>query len=249
MNTFRDPITHNTEDVPETYAETNKPRSGAKLNWLRAAVLGANDGVVSISSLIVGVAGATNSAHFIVTAGIAGTVAGALSMAVGEFVSVSSQRDAERVLLERKRLELINDPEGELKELASIYQHKGLSPQTAQLVAEELTKRDAFAAHVDAELNIDPDDLTNPAHAAYASAIAFFCGALIPLLAALLSPPRLHILMIFISVIIALTITGTLSAHVGGASKIKATTRVIIGGVLAMAVTYGIGKLFGVSGI
>ena len=249
MTIYRDPVSHKEEEQHSTFKEAQaEASSGAKLNWLRAAVLGANDGIVSISALIVGVAGATSSSQVIVTAGIAGTVAGALSMAVGEYVSVSSQRDAERVLLEKERKELQNFPEQELEELTSIYQGKGLSRQTAEVVAKELTERDAFAAHVDAELGIDPDDLTNPWHAAYASAIAFFTGAVIPLFASL-APGSIRIPLIFAAVIIALTITGAVSAHVGGAHKKTAIFRVVAGGVLAMAITFGIGKLFGVAGI
>ncbi len=223
--------------------------SSSKLNWLRAAVLGANDGIVSVASIVVGVAGASDTPSFILTAGVAGLVAGALSMAVGEYVSVSTQRDTERALLEKERWELENQPEEELSELAALYEKKGLSHETAHLVAEELTAHDAFAAHVDAELGIDPDELTNPWHAALASAISFFSGAIIPLVAILLPPHDLRIPVTFISVLVALAITGSLSAHVGGARKTRATIRVVLGGAIAMAVTYGIGKLFGVVGI
>ena len=223
--------------------------SAPKLNWLRAAVLGANDGIVSVASIVVGVAGASNTPGFILTAGVAGLVAGALSMAVGEYVSVSTQRDTERALLEKERWELENQPEAELRELAELYERKGLSHETAHLVAEELTAHDAFAAHVDAELGIDPDGLTNPWHAALASAVSFFSGAIIPLVAILVPPPDIRIPITFISVLFALAITGSLSAHVGGARKTRATIRVLVGGAIAMAVTYGIGKLFGVVGI
>ncbi|MEI8130544.1 MAG: VIT family protein [bacterium] len=240
MTTQRDPIVHT-----EIHATT----INSKLNWLRAAVLGANDGIVSVSSVVVGVAGATNTTGFILTAGVASLVAGALSMAVGEYVSVSTQRDTERALLEKERWELVNEPEAEQQELATIYQQKGLSEKTAQLVAQELTDHDAFAAHVDAELGLDPDDLTNPWHAAYASGAAFFCGAIIPLLAIVLPPASIRIPVTFGAVIIALIITGGLSAHAGGASKRKATLRVVGGGLIAMLVTFGIGKLFGVAGI
>ena len=147
-----------------------------KSNWLRAAVLGANDGIVSTAGLVVGVAGATDSKLIILTAGLAGIIAGALSMAAGEYVSVSTQRDIEKSLLEKERKELKDSPEYELAELASLYQAKGLSKQTALLVAKELTKKDAFAAHVDIELGIDPNNLTNPWSAAYASAASFFAS-------------------------------------------------------------------------
>lgn len=234
---------------PNTHVELNAFMTGSKVNWLRAAVLGANDGIVSVSSVIVGVAGASNSRSFILTAGVAALVAGALSMAVGEYVSVSAQRDSEKALLEKERIELATVPEQELEELTGLYQKKGLSRSTAEVVARELTARDAFAAHVDAELNIDPNNLTNPFHAAYASGAAFFCGAIIPIIAILISSPSMHVTATFISVIIALIITGSLSAYAGGASKRVATIRVVLGGVITMVVTYGIGKLFGVSGI
>lgn len=216
-------------------------------NWLRAAVLGANDGIVSVSSIVVGVAAAGSSPQVILTSGVAAVVAGALSMAVGEYVSVSTQRDTEKALLMKEQWELDNEPEKELEELTSIYEHKGLSRQTAQLVAEELTQKDAFAAHIDAELGINPDQLTNPWHAAYASALSFFVGAVIPLIVVIIAPKEYKTLCTFISAIFALSITGALSAHAGGASKRKATVRVVAGGIIAMIVTFGIGKLFGVS--
>lgn len=226
--------------------EWHESGSGTKLNWLRAAVLGANDGIVSVAAIVVGVAGASNSAGFILTAGVAGLVAGALSMAVGEYVSVSTQRDTEKALLEKERLELQNEPAEELEELALIYEGKGLSQATARTVAAELTAHDAFAAHVEAELHIDPNGLTNPWHAAFASAAAFLAGAFIPLVAIALPPENLRLPVTFAAVLVALVITGTLSAHAGGADKMKATVRVVAGGVLAMVITFGIGKLFGV---
>lgn len=240
MNNFRDPIAH---------VEVSDGATNSKLNWLRAAVLGANDGIVSVASVIVGVAGASTDTRAIITAGVAALVAGALSMAVGEYVSVSTQRDTEKALLEKERIELETVPEQELEELTTIYQSKGLSRQTAEIVAGELTAHDAFMAHVEAELRIDPNDLTNPWHAAYASGLAFLCGAVIPLIAILVTPASFHVLATFISVIIALSITGALSAQAGGANKTIATIRVVLGGVIAMVITFGIGKLFGVVGI
>lgn len=221
----------------------------AKLNWLRAAVLGANDGIVSIAGLVVGVASATSSPELIFTAGMAGIVAGAISMAAGEFVSVSSSRDTERALIEEERKALKEHPERELKELAAIYAHKGLSHETAMKVAKELSEKDAFAAHVDAELGIDPDNLTNPWHAAFASAAAFLIGAIIPLIAVLIPPTEMKVPVTFVSVIFALILTGLLSANVSGANPVKATVRVVIGGALAMIITYLVGQLFGVTGI
>ena len=231
------------------HREPHQSDSGSKLNWLRAAVLGANDGIVSVASIVVGVAGASNSAGFIFTAGIAGLVAGALSMAVGEYVSVSTQRDTERALLEKERYELEHEPEAELAELTSLYAAKGLSQETALQVARELTAHDAFAAHVDAELHIDPNALTNPWQAAIASAASFLSGAIIPLIAVVLPPESIRIPVTFAAVLVALIITGTLSAYAGGANKTRATVRVVVGGLLAMAITYGIGKFFGVVGI
>lgn len=231
------------------HAEYHTEGSWAKLNWLRAAVLGANDGVVSVASIVVGVAGASNTSGFILTAGVAGLVAGALSMAVGEYVSVSTQRDTERALLEKERKELREEPEAEFAELTSLYEKKGLTPATAALVARELTDHDVFAAHVDAELHIDPNDLTNPWHAALASALAFLSGAVIPLVAIALPPAEFRIPVTFAASLAALMITGTLSAQAGGANKTAATVRVVLGGILAMAVTFGIGRAFGVIGL
>ncbi len=229
--------------------EPHKTDANSTLNWLRAAVLGANDGVVSVASIVVGVAGASDTTGFIITAGVAGLVAGALSMAVGEYVSVSTQRDTERALLAKERRELAEMPEQEFAELTAIYEGKGLSKETALKVATELTAHDAFAAHVDAELHINPDDLTNPWHAAFASAASFFCGAIIPLVAIALPPAGIRIPVTFAAVLVVLIITGVLSAYAGGANKTIATVRVVVGGILAMVITFGIGKLFGVVGI
>lgn len=237
------------EKVNETHPEPHSVNVGARLNWLRAGVLGANDGIVSVAGLVVGVAGANNSTTLILTAGLAGIVAGAISMAAGEYVSVSSSRDTEKALLEKEKFELKHYPEAELDELTAIYERKGLSHKTALTVAEELTKKDVFAAHVDAELKIDPENLTSPSHAAFASAIAFLAGAAIPLAFIIILPESIRIVGTFISVLIALAITGTISALIGGASIIKAVTRVVAGGALAMVVTYGIGRLLGVAGI
>ncbi len=222
---------------------------GSKLNWLRAAVLGANDGIVSVAALVVGVAGATDSASFIFTAGIAGVIAGALSMAVGEYVSVSSQSDTEKALIEKERRELAEEPDIELEELTKIYENKGLSRSTAETVAKELTAHDALTAHLEAELNIRQEHLTNPWQAAVASAASFFAGAALPMIAITVPPPEWRIQVTFVSVALALAITGSLSAYVGDASKKRATMRVVMGGALAMAITFGIGKIFGVTGI
>ncbi len=233
----------------QTHLEPHALSTNVRLNWLRAAVLGANDGIVSTAGIVVGVAGATSSSLVIITAGVAGVVAGALSMAAGEYVSVSSQKDSEKALLQKERQELIDFPEEELKELEQIYVKKGLSQSTAELVAKELTERDAFTAHVDAELGINPDDLTNPMHAAVASALSFLSGSIIPIVAIIIVPTPYKIPITFVSVVIALAITGSLSAHAGGAGKLRATLRVVIGGAIAMIVTFGIGRLIGMSGL
>lgn len=230
------------------HPEWHTGSDSAQLNWLRAAVLGANDGIVSVAAVVVGVAGAAADVNFILTAGVAALVGGALSMAVGEYVSVSTQRDTEKALLQKERFELDNYPEQELEELADIYQKKGLSSETAHVVARELTANDAFAAHVDAELGIDPHDLTNPWHAAYASAASFLVGGVIPL-AMVFTPEYMRVPAIFAGVLVALAITGSVSAHVGGADKKTATLRNIAGGALAMIITFGVGKLFGIVGL
>lgn len=233
--------------IKKEHPEYHKNHSSSKLNWLRAAVLGANDGIVSIAGLVVGVASATSNAQIILAAGIAGIIAGALSMAAGEYVSVSSQKDSEKALLALEAYELKYFPEEELKELAMIYENKGLSPNTAKKVAKELTDHDPFRAHVEAELGINPDELTNPWHAAIASAASFIVGACIPLVAIILPPDDMKIWVTFISVVFALSLTGYLSARVGGAKARKAIVRVVAGGVLAMVVTYVIGQVFGVN--
>jgi VIT1/CCC1 family predicted Fe2+/Mn2+ transporter len=171
-------------------------------------VLGANDGIVSVAGIVVGVAGATSARGAIFTAGIAGLVAGAVSMALGEYVSVSSQRDSEHALLAKEKRELADTPDDERTELAAIYQTKGLSPATAWTVAEELTAHDALAAHLDAELNLDPQDIASPAQAAAASALSFTLGALLPLLAILLPPAHLRVPVTVVAVLIALGVAG-----------------------------------------
>ena len=225
--------------------EPHADNLAARLNWLRAAVLGANDGIVSVAGLVVGVAGATTDRPAIMVAGVAGLVAGALSMAAGEFVSVSTQRDSEQALLAKERRELVEEPDEELAELAGIYVAKGLSPELARQVAVELTEHDALGAHAEAELGIDPDELTNPWHAAWASMLAFTVGALLPLLTIVLSPPDLRVVVTGLSVTVALTITGWVSARIGGSPPRSAVLRNVAGGVLAMAVTFLIGSAFG----
>lgn len=219
--------------------------STSMLNRLRAAVLGANDGVVSVSSIVLGVAGATDSRGVIFTAGLAGLVAGALSMMVGEYVSVSSQRDTERSFIAREKRRLKDAPEHEVNGLAEIYEAKGLSKVTARKVAQELSAGDALKAHLDAELNLDEDDLNNPWEAGIASLLSFTAGGLIPLVAILLASVHWRFGVTFVAVLVALTLTGYLSATVGGASRRRAIVRVVVGGAIAMVVTFAIGHLFG----
>jgi VIT1/CCC1 family predicted Fe2+/Mn2+ transporter len=225
--------------------EPHADRLGARLNWLRAGVLGANDGIVSVAGLVVGVAGATTARGPIFTAGLAGLVAGAVSMALGEYVSVSSQRDTELAALATEKRELRDYPEAELAELTALYQAKGLSPGTARTVAQELTAHDPLAAHLDVELGLDPAEFTNPWQAAVASAVSFLLGALLPLVAILLPPPAWRVPVTVVAVLAALALTAAISARISGANRRRVLLRVVIGGALGLAVTYGIGHAFG----
>ena len=230
---------HDDEPHDESFA--------SRLNWLRAAVLGANAGIVSTAGIVVGVAGATADRSQIVVAGVAGLVAGAMSMAAGEYVSVSTQRDSERALLSKERRELREMPEEELAELAEIYAGKGLEPDLALEVARQLTAHDALGAHAEAELGIDPDELTNPWHAAWASMLSFTLGALLPLLTVLLVPAGARLAVTVGAVLVALALTGWASATLGRSPAGRAVARNVAGGLLAMAVTYGIGSAVGVT--
>lgn len=227
------------------HAEPHGNVPGSLLNWLRAGVLGANDGVVSTAGLVVGVAGATTSVSAILTAGVAGLLSGAISMAAGEYVSVSSQRDAERAMLEQERRELAEEPQAELAELAEHYRGKGLPEPLAREVAEHLTRHDALGTHAETELGITPDELTNPWHAALASFLAFTIGAALPLLAIVLTPAPVRIPVTVVAVVLTLTVTGSVSARLGRAPVLRAVVRNVGGGVLAMGVTYGVGTLVG----
>lgn len=231
--------------APPDHQEPHEPGTAGRLNWLRAGVLGANDGIVSTAGLVIGVAGATSATAPIVTAGIAGLAAGAMSMAVGEYVSVSSQRDSERALLAKERRELRETPEEELAELAGMYAAKGLTPAVAQAVAEQLTAADALAAHAEMELGINPDELAHPVHAAWASFLSFVVGALLPLLAMAFFPVSVRVALTVVAVAAALIVTGLLSARLGQAHWSRPVLRNVVGGALAMAVTYGIGALAG----
>ncbi len=219
--------------------------TNSTLNKLRAAVLGANDGIVSISALVMGVAGAGGEWHAIFIAGLAALVAGALSMAVGEYVSVSSQSDAEKSFIAREKRMLKENPGAELEELAEAYIEQGVCKETAHVVAKELTKNDALKAHLRIHFNLDENDLNNPMHAAVSSLVAFAVGGSIPFLTIILVPAGARVWATPIAVVVALLCGGHLSASGGGASRRHAMTRVLVGGLLAMAITYGVGFLFG----
>lgn len=233
----------------EGHHEPHDESLGTRLNWLRAAVLGANDGIVSTAGLVVGVAGATSDRGALLTAGLAGLLAGSMSMAAGEYVSVSTQRDSERAALALEKRELREQPEAELDELTDLLADRGLSRDVAREAAVQLTERDAFRAHARVELGIDPDQLANPWHAAGASFLAFTVGALLPLLAIVLPPSSARLWVTVGSVLVALTFTGWWSARLGNAPAGRAMARNVAGGALAMGVTYAAGSLLGASGV
>ncbi|WP_297298920.1 VIT family protein [uncultured Methylovirgula sp.] len=217
----------------------------ARIGWLRAAVLGANDGIISTGSLMLGVAVAATSPGQIFLAGLAGLVAGAMSMAAGEFVSVNSQSDTEKAELKRESEELAENPEFEKNELAQIYVERGLSPELAQQVAAQLMAKDALAAHARDELGMTEVSEARPLQAALASAVTFAAGAAIPFITALLSPPHAVLYLIPAVSIVALAALGALGAKLGGAAILKPTARVAFWGAFAMAVTAGVGALVG----
>ncbi len=227
----------------DTEPLTEDQEIASKLNWLRAAVLGANDGIVSTAGIVVGVSGAALTGTALLASGLAGVIAGALSMAAGEYVSVSTQRDTERAVVENERARLAADPDGELCELAKIIESRGVTPSLAHEVAFQLTQRDAVRAQATWRFGVDPDAYTNPWHAAFASMFAFLAGAIIPLVAILSTPTAIAVPLTVIAVTAALAVTGSVSARLGGAPRIPATLRNIAGGLLAMGVTYAIGVL------
>lgn len=216
-----------------------------RIGWLRAAVLGANDGIVSTASLIVGIAASAADHSSVVSAGIAGLVAGALSMAAGEYVSVSSQADTEAADMARERRELAEQPAEELAELTGIYEARGLSPELARKVAEELTAKDALAAHSREELGIAEHLAANPLQAALTSAVTFACGAAVPLLAVLLAPTTALLWVTMVVTALALTLLGALGGWAGGSGMVRPAIRVVFWGLIAMGVTSGVGYLFG----
>lgn len=237
---------------PARKQEDRTPRHKEKhrtlrIGWLRAAVLGANDGIVSTASLIVGVAAAEPARASVIIAGMAGAMAGAMSMAAGEYVSVSSQADTEHAELERERTELAADRELEQAELTAIYVERGLDEELAKRVAEQLMARDALGAHARDELGISQISIARPVQAAFASAGTFIAGAAMPLLVAVASPARLVPLSVALSSLVSLALLGCVSAQLGGAPLVKAAVRVTFWGALAMSVTAGVGALLGVA--
>jgi VIT1/CCC1 family predicted Fe2+/Mn2+ transporter len=240
----RSPIRDTGAAVPRTPSHAEVHLSH-RANWLRAAVLGANDGIVSTASLILGVAASGASAAAIVTAGVAGLVAGALSMAAGEYVSVSSQRDAEEADIRLEQRELTRDPGGELRELAGIYERRGLSPALAGQVAEALSRRDALEAHARDELGLSDERLAQPLQAAWASALSFSAGAALPLIVVAVVPAGAREAATAGATLLALALLGDLGARLGGAPRRRATLRVVLWGAVAMAITAAIGAVVG----
>ena len=226
--------------------EFQKSSMAHKLNWLRAGVLGANDGIVSTAGLIFGVAGATNDQNAIFIAGVAALVAGSISMAGGEYTSVSAQKDSEIAAIAKEKQELKDSPEAELRELAWFYEQKGMSPALAKAVAKELTEKDALRAHAEAELGISHDEHVSPGAAAISSFVAFAAGSLLPLLTAT-ATPWLHLRIPFtvVAVVLSLGLTGYIAAQIGGAKPARAIIRNVVISLLTMSVTYAIGYLVG----
>ena len=235
----------NSTHRPDIFAGPDEETMNSRLNWLRAGVLGANDGIVSIAAMLVGVAAATTDLKVIIITAVAGIVAGALSMGVGEFVSVSAQRDAEEALLDRERVWQRARPQWELEQLVRLNMDTGMSEATARAAAQEQMAKDPLDIHARMHLGIDPDELTNPWSAGVASIIAFTVGGLTPLLTTTLPPASLRIPLTFVLVIIALAITGYISAMVAKSPRTKAVLRNMAGGTVAMVITYGIGTLVG----
>lgn len=225
--------------------EPHESSLASRLNWLRAGVLGANDGIISTAGLVVGVAGATTDRSWLLVTGLAGLVAGAFSMAGGEYASVSAQRDTERAALAKERWELQHLPEEELLELVGLLQAQGLSLDVAQRAAHELTESDALAAHARLELGIDAHEQTNPWHAAISSFIAFGLGAMLPLLAIVLPSTSLRVPITMITVAAALALTGFVSARLGGSNPAHPMLRNVVVGALTMSVTYVVGMAIG----
>lgn len=241
------PTTVPTGDSPPGEGHTREAHGGsnARLNWLRAGVLGANDGIVSTACIILGVVAAGSEVPQIVLAGIAAAVAGAVSMALGEYVSVSAQRDTERRLIELESAELRDMPEEEHAELVGILRGYGVTPATADAAAREIEKSDPLSAHLRLELGIDSDDLTSPWAAAISSAIAFTAGSALPLLSVVIAPLGARAVTVTIVTLATLALTGYISARLSDTNRTRSVLRLLVGGAIGLAVTYGAGSLFG----
>jgi VIT1/CCC1 family predicted Fe2+/Mn2+ transporter len=233
-------------EIPDLI-ETPSGEILSRLNWLRAGVLGANDGVVSTAAIIFGVAGGSASHSTIMLVGIASIAAGALSMGAGEYVSVATQRDLEEAELARQKDDLERDPAGELAILARLFEQRGVEPPLAKEVSRQMSAKDALSVHARAELGIDPAAVTNPWAAAFASLVSFAIGGLVPILAIVLSPREIEIWAAGVAVVIAMALTGAVSARFGRIPMAASVFRNIAGGLLAMAITFGVGKIVGMN--
>lgn len=231
---------------PRLHRESHK---GGRTSWLRAAVLGSNDAIVSVSSLMIGVGAAEASKQTILITGVAGLVAGSMSMAVGEYVSVSAQRDSEHADIARETEELATAPDAELQELAGIYHRRGLDKDLALEVAQQLSARDRLGAHLRDELGIEARTRARPLQAAWISAVSFAAFAMLPILGLLAAPASLRLVAIAVVTLVSLAVLGVLGGRLGGASLGRAALRVTFGGALAMAITAGIGRLLGIAGL
>lgn len=240
-------MSNNVAAPAHTYAEPHISEVGSKLNWLRAGVLGANDGIVSVAGLLTGVAATGAGTTELLTAGTAAVISGAVSMALGEYVSVSAQRDTEKALVEKERWELANMPEAEHEEMVRILMNKGIERPTAEAAANQMRQHDELGAHLELELGIAEDEYTNPWVAAAASAVAFVMGAIIPLLAVIIAPDAARVTAVLVAALFTLSITGTVSARFSEGSHIRSVARLVIGGALAFVVTYLLGMLLGTS--
>ena len=230
------------DDLPDVI-QTSSGRILSTLNWLRAGVLGSNDGIISTAAIIFGVAGASAQHSTLILAGIAAIAAGALSMAAGEYVSVSTQRDLELAELERQKFDLESDPERELQVLARLFEQRGVTPNIALEVSRQMSAKDALSVHARAELGIDPEAVTNPWVAALASLLAFTLGGLVPIIPVVIAPPDLAIWISGIAVVIALALTGGIAARLGHMPAAPSIARNVIGGILAVGITYGVGMI------
>lgn len=240
-------MTNKVTNKEHTIAEPHISEVGSKLNWLRAGVLGANDGIVSVAGLLTGVAAAGAGSRELLTAGTAAVISGAVSMALGEYVSVSAQRDTEKALVEKERWELENMPEAEHEEMVQILMRKGIELSTAEAAADQMREHNELGAHLELELGIAEDEYTNPWVAAGASAVAFVLGAIIPLIAVIVAPDSARVMAVLIAALFTLSITGTVSARFSAGSHTRSVARLVIGGALAFAVTYLLGMLLGTS--